>query len=62
MTPYPQKITFAQMHNQGCRRVLVYCRDHQCLSDVEPRLTCSRCGKKGAELRPDFPQARMGAE
>ena len=34
--------------------------DHARLSDVEPKLICSACGKKGAELRPLFPEARMG--
>ena len=77
MTPTPIKITFGQMRAQGVRRILVYCRDHHCshhttinadrwgdqlrLSDVEPKLTCSACGKKGSEIRPDFTQARMGA-
>ena len=77
MTPTPTRITFAQMRARGVRRVLVYCRDHKCshrgvmnadrwpdelrLSDVEPKLICSACGKKGAEIRPDFPQGRMSA-
>ena len=77
MIPTPTKITFGTMRNQGVRLVLVYCRDHKCghhgvmnadkwpdhlrLSDVEPRLTCSVCGKKGSEIRPDFPQTRMGS-
>jgi hypothetical protein len=77
MTTNPQKITFGQMRAQGARRVLVYCRNHHCshhsvinadrwedrlrLSDVEPTLTCSACGKKGSEIRPDFPQGRMGS-
>jgi len=30
------------------------------LSDIEPHFTCSRCGQRGAEVRPNFPQARMG--
>ena len=72
----PIKMTFGMMRGQGARYVFVYCRDERCnhfsrvrcdrwddqvrLSDVEPKLTCSACGKKGAELRPDFPEARMG--
>jgi len=72
-----QKITFGTMRDQGTRRVLVCCRDHKCghrgvmnadrwpdrlrLSDVEPKLTCSVCGKRGADIRPDFPDARMGS-
>ena len=30
------------------------------LSDLEPRLICSACGSRGADIRPDFPQAKMG--
>jgi hypothetical protein len=56
--------------------VLVYCRNHRCshsveisadrwadhirLSDIEPGFVCTACGKYGTELRPKFPQARMG--
>ena len=74
---HPLKITFGEMRASGVRDVLVYCRDHHCshhsvinadrwedrlrLSDVEPTLTCSARGKKGSEIRPDFPEARMGA-
>jgi hypothetical protein len=58
------------------RDVLIYCRDHRCshhvetnadgwandvrLSDIESEFTCTCCGKKGAEVRPKFSQARMG--
>jgi len=24
------------------------------LPDIEPRFTCKACGKRGAEVRPDF--------
>jgi hypothetical protein len=24
------------------------------LSDLEPRFTCTACGKRGADVRPDF--------
>ena len=75
MTTFPQKITFGQMHSSGVRNVLVYCSDHGCsqttinadrwpdnlrLSDVEPDFVCTACGKRGAEVRPKFSQARMG--
>jgi hypothetical protein len=54
----------------GVRGVLVYCADYRCghsvalsahrwpddlrLSDIEPRFVCAACGKRGAEVRPDF--------
>ena len=28
--------------------------DHITLSDLEPRFVCSACGKRGADIRPDF--------
>ena len=52
------------------RGVLVYCADYHCshsiaisadrwpddlrLSDIEPRFVCRACGKRGADVRPDF--------
>jgi hypothetical protein len=30
------------------------------LSDLEPRFICKCCGNRGADVRPDFPPARMG--
>jgi hypothetical protein len=30
------------------------------LSDIEPLFTCTTCGKRGAEVRPKFSQAKMG--
>ena len=36
--------------------------DHVRLSDIEPSFTCTRCwGKRGADVRPAFSHARMGA-
>jgi hypothetical protein len=62
-----EKITFAEMRAAG---VLVYCSDYRCshslalmadqwpddlrLSDIEPRFICAACGKRGADVRPDF--------
>jgi hypothetical protein len=56
--------------DMGVRGVLVYCADYQCshsvamnpdrwpddvrLSNIEPRFVCAACGKRGAEVRPDF--------
>ena len=70
MTARPQKITFAEMRDMGVRGVLVYCADYHCshliavmadrwaddlrLSDIEPRFICSACGKRRADVRPDF--------
>ena len=76
MTTVPQIITFGEMRESGVRDVLIYCRDHHCshhvetnadgrpdhvlLSDIEPNFTCTRCGHRGAEVRPAFRQGRMG--
>jgi hypothetical protein len=30
------------------------------LSDIEPRFACTACGKRGADVRPDFNWNRMG--
>ena len=77
----PQKITFGEMRSTGLRGVLVYCSDYKCshsiaisadpwpdhvrLSDLESRFICKGCGKRGADVRPDFhwnepPVAAMG--
>jgi hypothetical protein len=66
----PAKITFAEMRAARVRGLLVYCSDYRCshsiaisgdpwpdearLSDLEPRLVCSACGKRGADVRPNF--------
>lgn len=76
----PVKITFGEMREMGLSGVLVYCA-HRCghhdaldaahwpddirLSDIEPRFVCQACGRRGAEVRPDFdrgkpPTAAMG--
>jgi hypothetical protein len=65
-----QKITFAEMREQGIRGVLICCADYHCshsvaisgdrwpdevrLSDIEDRFTCGACDKRGADVRPDF--------
>lgn len=54
----------------GVSGILVYCADYRCshsvalsadrwgddvrLSDIEPRFVCEACGKRGADVRPDF--------
>jgi hypothetical protein len=76
-----QKITLGEMRSSGVRGLLIYCSDYKCshsiaisadqwpddarLSDLEPRFICQACGKKGADVRPNFhwkgpPVAAMG--
>jgi hypothetical protein len=75
--PRPQKITFGEMRSSGVRGLLIYCSDYRCshsivisadpwpddvrLSDLEPRFACEACGKKGADVRPNFHWARAPA-
>jgi hypothetical protein len=72
----PQKITFREMRVSGVREVLIYCRDCRCshhvetsgdrwgddvrLSDIERGFVRTACVMRGADVRPKFPQARMG--
>jgi hypothetical protein len=37
----------------GCRGIFARDRSPR-LSDLEPQFTCSACGKRGADVRPDF--------
>lgn len=69
-TPSRQKITFSEMRSGGVRGLLVYCSDYRCshsaaisgdpwpddarLSDIEARFTCQACGRRGADVRPNF--------
>ena len=64
------------MRESGVRGVLVYCSDYHCshhiemsadpgpdhirLSDLEPRFICTACGRRGADIRPDFHWDRAG--
>ena len=66
----PQKISFADMRASGIRGLLIYCSDYRCshwtaisgdrwpddvrLNDPEPRFVCVACGRRGADVRPDF--------
>jgi hypothetical protein len=72
-----QKITLGEMRSSEVRNLLIYCGDYKCahwipmnadpwpdgvrLSDLEPLFVCKACGHKGADIRPHFPPARMGA-
>jgi hypothetical protein len=65
-----QKITFAEMRSAGVHGLLVYCADYHCsrhtaisgdrwpdemrLSDLEARFACKGCGRRGADIRPNF--------
>jgi hypothetical protein len=67
-----QKITFGEMRVSGVRSVIIYCRDYRCshsttaladgwpddmrLSDIEHRFVCQACGRRGADVRPQFGQ------
>ncbi len=58
------------MRSSGVRGVLIYCADCKCshsiealagrwlddvrLSDIEPCFVCTACGKRGADVRPNF--------
>jgi hypothetical protein len=68
--PARQKITFAEIRAAGVLGLLIYCSDYRCshsvaisgdrwsddvrLSDIEPLFTCPTCGRKGADVRPNF--------
>ncbi|MDA9503467.1 hypothetical protein XI09_01140 [Bradyrhizobium sp. CCBAU 11386] len=72
----PRKISFGEMREMGLRGVLVYCADYRCshsialsadrwaddvrLSDIEPRFVCGACGRRGADVRPDFNWKAIG--
>jgi hypothetical protein len=71
----PVKITFGEMLEMRVHSILIYCRnrcghhtqanadgwpDDVRLSDIEPNFACTRCGWRGAEVRPNFEPAKMG--
>ena len=65
-----QKIALGEMRLSGVRGLLIYCADYRCshsiaisadrwqddvrLSDLEARFACKACGKRGADVRPNF--------
>jgi hypothetical protein len=65
-----ESVTLGHIRGHGCRDVLVYCCDPICnhgvtlnvdhLPDDTPvrslgaRMACSKCGRGGAEVRPDW--------
>ena len=74
MSSRQEKITFGEMRESGVRGVLVYCdgcgghdaldadawSDNLRLSEIEHLFVCQACGKRGAEIRPNFSPAEMG--
>jgi hypothetical protein len=70
MPARPEKVTFGDMRASGVRGLVIYCTDYRCshsraisgdpwpddvrLSDIEHRFRCTVCGKRGADVRPDF--------
>jgi hypothetical protein len=76
LAPRPIKLTFGEMRASGVTGILIYCADFKCshvvpiaapewaddvrLSDIEDRFVCQACGKRGADVRPDFPKAVTG--
>jgi hypothetical protein len=66
----PEKITLGEMRASGVRGLVVFCADYHCshsmaisgdrwpddvrLSDIESGFVCTACGRRGAEVRPDF--------
>jgi hypothetical protein len=66
------KITFGEMRASGVHGILIYCADYRCshhttaladgwpdgmrLSDIEDRFVCAACGRRGADVRPDWPK------
>jgi hypothetical protein len=76
VTTFPEKITFGDVREMGVDEVLIYCADYRCghhvelnadlwpdhvrLSDIELRFVCTACGRRGADVRPKFGQAKMG--
>jgi len=72
-----QKITLGEMRSAGVRGLLIYCSDYRCshsttisadrwpddvrLSDLEPRFICQACGRRGADVRPDWQSAEAYA-
>jgi len=65
---HAKKITLGAMRSSGVRGLLIHCSDcsHSVaisadpwpdevrLSDLEPHFVCQVCGKRGADVRPNF--------
>jgi hypothetical protein len=67
------KITVGEMQSSGVYGLVVFCADDKCarsvtisaeewpddvrLSDLEPQFVCNVCGRRGADVRPNFVEA-----
>jgi hypothetical protein len=65
-----EPVTLGHIRGHGCRDLLVYCGSRDCNHDAKlnadhlpddtpirplgKRMVCSRCGRVGAEVRPDW--------
>jgi hypothetical protein len=63
-----QKISFGEMRAMGVRGLLIYCSDYHCshwtaitgdrwadeIRLSEPLFVCQACGRRGADVRPNF--------
>jgi len=65
-----QNLTLGQMRASGVRNVIGYCTNQRCicwtrisaehwpdhvrLSELEDQFVCGVCGRRGADVRPDF--------
>jgi hypothetical protein len=60
MTDRPQKITFGEMRAWSIALITNAAKwlNEVWLSDIEEQFTWTRCGKRGADVRPDFNSAR----
>jgi hypothetical protein len=72
--PREEKITLDEMRESGVFLIDVFCRDYRCshsttlpadrwpdhvrLSDIEPQFVCKACGKRGADVRPNYSSAK----
>jgi hypothetical protein len=64
MPAQPQKITLREMRSSGVRGLLIYCADYRCSHSIAispdrwpddvRRFACKACGKRGADVRPNF--------
>nr|WP_245322175.1 hypothetical protein [Bradyrhizobium sp. LTSPM299] len=78
MSTAPLAQAFWPVRSMGVLGVPVYCTDHRCshsialtadrwpddvrLSDIESRFVCAACGKRGADVRPNFDPPKMGTD